>query len=158
MGNAGGEERDVLGAGKLPINGGDAMSNSDPGPVFEVVYRSLNPWETQLMQQALRAEGIESFMDNANMVGVQWLYSNASGGVRLRVLSEDAEEARRILLPLEEKRLEETAPPCPHCGSPRTVPVRLRGIGAVLSYLLMGIPLFLHKKFRCQECGNTWLP
>ena len=30
--------------------------------VFAVVYRSLNAWEAQLMQQALRSEGIESFM------------------------------------------------------------------------------------------------
>lgn len=145
-------------AGMPPMGDGEAMSNADPTPVFEVVYRSLNSWETQLMQQALRAEGIESFMDNAHMVNVQWLYSNASGGVRLRVRSEDAEEARRILMGLEQKRLEDPTPPCPHCGSSRTVPVRLRGILVLLSYLLLGIPLFFQKKFRCEKCGNTWRP
>lgn len=126
------------------------------GPVFEVVYRSLNAWEAQLMRQALKAEGIESFLDNANMVNIQWLYANATGGVRVRVRAEDAEEARRILLQLERKRLEESPVPCPRCGSLRTAPVKLRGVLAVLSYLLMGIPLFFHKKQRCRECGKVW--
>lgn len=108
------------------------------------------------MQQALKAEGINSFIDNANMVNAQWLYSNVTGGVSLRVFSEDADEARKILLPLEKKRLEEETVPCPHCGSADTVPVKFRGILVILSYFLMGIPLFFHKKYRCNHCDATW--
>lgn len=74
----------------------------DPSsPVFEIVYRSLYAWETKLMQQALENEGIESFTDNDNMVTINWLYSNATGGVRLRVQAKDAERARQILLKKE---------------------------------------------------------
>jgi len=126
------------------------------GGTFEVVYRSLNAWDTQLMHQALKTEGIQSFMDNANLVNIHWLYSNVTGGVSLLVYSEDADEARKILLPLERKRLEQGAVPCPHCGSADTAPLEYRGLLVVLSYLIMGIPLFFHKKHRCNTCKASW--
>ena len=42
-------------------------------------------------------EGITAFVADEHLVTMNWLYSNAVGGVRLRVLAEDVEPALPLL-------------------------------------------------------------
>ncbi len=67
-------------------------------------------------QAILGLNGIESWQENATVVHLQWLYSNAVGGIKLFVANEDAESARTLLT-------EQTATPeqaieshCESCG------------------------------------------
>jgi hypothetical protein len=46
---------------------------------------------------ALESAGIECFLNDANLVRMDWFISNALGGMRLRVSAEDASAAWRIL-------------------------------------------------------------
>jgi hypothetical protein len=53
--------------------------------------------EAYLAKGLLDSAGIESFLFDANIIWTQWLWSNALGGVKLRVREEDAEEALALL-------------------------------------------------------------
>lgn len=45
----------------------------------------------------LHAEGIDCHLADEHLVQTDWLYAIAVGGIKLQVLEEDADAARRIL-------------------------------------------------------------
>ncbi len=53
--------------------------------------------EAAVARGALEYVGIETFLANEHLVSLAWTLSQATGGVRLSVASEDAERARKIL-------------------------------------------------------------
>jgi len=53
--------------------------------------------EAQFLQSVLDAEGIESFIPDQYILGVDPLYVAALGGVRLLVHADDVERAREVL-------------------------------------------------------------
>lgn len=68
-----------------------------------------NPVEAELAKGVLDAANIESFVFDANMIGQNYFYASALGGLRLRVDAANVEEANRVLdeqtsgAPLEEE-------------------------------------------------------
>jgi hypothetical protein len=113
----------------------------------------------------LEREGIESFIDDANIVTMNWLYANAVGGVRLRVRGRDAERAGHIIQAMEEvdaghgqELADGGEPPGPtgcetgeggtsgpgKLGQRKTFITRY-GLAAIGSWLLLGIPLFFRR-------------
>jgi hypothetical protein len=56
-----------------------------------------HPFEAHLAKGKLESEGIEAFIADENIVGINWLYSNLVGGVKLKVREEDKERALKIL-------------------------------------------------------------
>jgi DNA-directed RNA polymerase subunit M/transcription elongation factor TFIIS len=121
------------------------------------------PYEAELACGRLEAEGIEAVIADENMVSMNWLYSNAIGGVRLQVAESDAPRAREIL----ETTSAEDHPPaseenvrCPACGSKETTYIDLSNKRLTyLSWLLLGIPLLrLRKRMKCNSCGHIWKP
>lgn len=68
------------------------------------IFTTFDAWEAHLARHTLERAGIEAFVADEHVVGVNWLYANALGGVKLRVRARDAEEAIRIL---EELRRED---------------------------------------------------
>lgn len=55
------------------------------------------PEEAHLLRMRLGSEGIEAFIQDENLVQMDWLLSNAVGGVRLQVADEDAEAALELI-------------------------------------------------------------
>ena len=55
------------------------------------------PHEAQLAKTSLDAAGIPAFIADENTINMQWLYSNALGGVKLQVPFQFAEKATEIL-------------------------------------------------------------
>jgi len=45
----------------------------------------------------LDAAGIECYLQDDNVVRMDWLWSNAMGGIKLIVREKDAEEAEKVL-------------------------------------------------------------
>lgn len=64
---------------------------------MKVVARFSFPHEAHLAKTNLEAAGIESTLADEHTVNMQWLYSDAIGGVRLLVEDSDAEAALTIL-------------------------------------------------------------
>ncbi len=118
------------------------------------------PWEAQLARTRLEAEGIEAWVADEYTIGMQWLYCNALGGVRVQVDAEDLFRARAILSEDRSTDVEEqvgTDPlVCPCCGSVRTrYHVRGRRV-AFLIFLGFDFPLFpVRHILECEDCGAT---
>jgi hypothetical protein len=105
------------------------------------------PWEAQLVQACLEAEGIESRIGDENLVRMHGALSALVGGVKLLVWEEDAGRAEAVLAnaqPLPEIYLvtEEDAarPRCPGCRSDN----------------IAGERWVLRRRWRCRHCGAVW--
>lgn len=55
------------------------------------------PFDAHLDRSRLESEGIDAFVADEHTVNMQWMLSNAIGGVRLQVQEDDLYRARRIL-------------------------------------------------------------
>lgn len=132
------------------------MTSRNSDPIFTVVYSSFNAWEAELVRHALEREDIESFIDNDHIVQANWLYSNAVGGVRVRVHSRDAERAVEIIRALEgQERTDEPfgpeivedadEPASPGSKGERKRLITWSGLAAVGSWFLLGVPLLFRR-------------
>ncbi len=83
-------------------------------------YRDLP--EAIVAQSLLRAAGVEAWVQDENLVRINWMYSNAVGGIRLQVDADEKEAAIEILksappnIPFTEG-VEYVQPLCSRCGS-----------------------------------------
>ena len=116
-----------------------------------------------IAKSRLEAEGIESIILDENLILVNWLYSNAIGGVKLQVRSTDVEKAKAIIEEQPETRPEEIKKRdtnlihCPTCGSDEIYFEKIARKPAFISWILLGIPLpFLKMKWKCYGCGHEW--
>jgi len=71
--------------------------SSQPALKMEKLDSYLNLSDAQLCQAMLRQNGIDSYLENEGSVGVNWLWSNAVGGVKLFVESQHLNAARELL-------------------------------------------------------------
>lgn len=122
------------------------------------------PHEAHLAKAQLDAAGIPGFIADEYTINMQWLYSNAMGGVRLQVPAEFAEEAQALLTePVIILESEDTPPAlseaehpcCPACATALGERRTYRR-AAMISWLLLGLPFFLGRDTRrCSSCGKT---
>ncbi len=115
--------------------------------------------EAQVACTALVAAGLEASLRDEHVISMQWLYSNAVGGVKLQVPAEQAEEARALL---DTAAVVEAPTPttdddaCQECHSPQTESVLWGRQPAFLSWLVLGLPLFPVRRLRrCRRCGAS---
>ncbi len=122
------------------------------------------PHEAHLAKAKLDAFGIPSFIADEHTINMQWLYSNAMGGVRLQVPSELAAQAQEALnepveiepIPESELGPEENSVACPYCGGALGELYSAGKRPAVLTWIFLGFPLWPIKKVRkCEVCGKT---
>jgi len=134
-------------------------------------------------KNALDAAGIEAYVDDANIVRMNWFNANAVRGVKLRVRNVDALRAGEVLnsecQSIEEigEAHEEIVEPevCATCGSPeiRQTPRSLifAGMAAALvaitvavgmtevaffGVFAIGVMALIAGRWRCSECGESW--
>ncbi|GEM_PF-727539 len=154
--------------------------DKDEGPAWAVLAKSNDPFRLELMKNRLEEEGIEAVLTDQEIVAMDWLLSNAVGGVKLMVSKKDAEQAARILREMEAgKEKGEGAPEaengeirCPACGSDQASEkpaVRLTWFllfaglftGGV-AFLIAGLYWLATRRMPpvmvCGNCGNTWVP
>lgn len=123
---------------------------------WAVLRRYSTPLEAHVVRGHLEAAGIPCFLRDEHTIGVNWLYSNALGGVRLCVPEAELERAQEILT----GAAEESSPAglsCPHCGSERVRESDRSRRWAIFSLLLLNLPLpFSRDRFHCEACGHAW--
>ena len=113
--------------------------------------------DAHLFRHRLEAGGVAAYLQDENTVQMDWLYSNAIGGVRVQISEEDVEEARELLHGTDVPQDEHAAPVCPKCSSHQTAPHELVRRLSFLSVLLLGFPCVVsRKRWKCADCGNTW--
>jgi hypothetical protein len=118
--------------------------------------------EALLAQGNLNSSGIETVLLDDNLVRLDWLWSNAVGGIKLQVKAEDADEATEILNQPIPETIEfggtgdYRQPECPKCKS---LDVTFQEIYKPVAYgsLWVGMPMPVHRKaWKCRACGNEW--
>ena len=116
--------------------------------------------EAYLFKGKLESEGIEVFLQNENTINTDPLLSNALGGVKLFVNSEDVLQSRQILDAIPEYSLDDKGEllSCPNCGSQKiTMVTTIKDIKSFLAFiyglLTLSMPLFSKQKYKCENCN-----
>ncbi|ENU31064.1 MULTISPECIES: DUF2007 domain-containing protein [unclassified Acinetobacter] len=129
--------------------------------VWIVVQTFSFPYEAQIAKTQLEAAEIPAQIENEHMINMNWLYSNALGGVRLLVPEVYADEAKVILAKDFSAELEQkfgvNEECCPNCGS-KNIEAYIKGKKpAYIVFLLIGFPLFFYKHGnKCKQCQYFW--
>lgn len=108
----------------------------------------------------LEAEGIETAVNDAEILTMDPLLATAVGGIKVQVRKSDAPNALELLRqrPGPPAGEEPTARVCHHCGSSSTYREKLSTKAAFLSMLFIGFPLLLRsKKWKCTKCCRRFL-
>ncbi|WP_163131514.1 DUF2007 domain-containing protein [Agarivorans sp. Alg241-V36] len=127
-----------------------------------VVARYSYPHEAQIAKASLLSANIPCALNDEHTINMQWLYSDAVGGIRLMVKESDAEQAWQILqqdysTDVEELFPEQTIMTCPNCGSENIRAFTKGKRSAFLVFLLAGFPLFFYQHgFKCDSCKAFW--
>jgi len=116
----------------------------------------------ELTKSNLESEGIECFLLNKYLIGVNWLYSEALGGVKVHVKAEDLKRAEKILsedesLILNHSDLDFPEPEesdfCDSCGSSNLELIKYSRMSGAL--MLLHLPLFFWgTRYKCRDCGK----
>ena len=132
---------------------------------LKVVATFREAHTAHLAKAKLESEGIPAWVADEHLIRMQWLYSQALGGVKVRVPEEFAGRARQILETdhasdlsrIDEARLPPTQEElCPACGAETVAASRLARITKTLS-LGIGIPFVARSsRLRCSTCGHRW--
>ena len=110
-----------------------------------------------MLRLRLEAGGVPAYIQDENMVQMDWLYSNAIGGVRVQISEDDVDRAAEILREAPLESAPAGMPACPKCASTNTAPDETPRRLAFLSLLLAGFPfLFSKTRWRCADCNHTW--
>ena len=111
------------------------------------------PYEANLVRAELEAFDIDATLADDETIGVNWLWSNALGGVKVQVPESEVEEARQVRA-AEPEALESAV--CPHCGSADTHYI-LEKRASFLTWLVFGLPLIpAFSRTSCAACGFKW--
>jgi hypothetical protein len=127
-----------------------------------ITIRSYStPYEASLVQAELESFDINATLADEDTIRLNWLWSNALGGVKVQVSESEVEDALGILAaePSYESRDgqdEQESVTCPNCGS-RNTHYFLDKRGTFLTWLVLGLPVIpVISKQACEDCGCKW--
>ncbi|MEO8206490.1 MAG: DUF2007 domain-containing protein [Chthoniobacterales bacterium] len=121
------------------------------------IARFNKPEEAHMLRLRLEAGGVPVYLQDENIVQMDWLYSNLIGGVRVQISEEDIEDAREILAMEPVKDMDAAMPACPDCASHHTAPDEFPRRLSFLFILLFRFPfLFSKTRWKCADCGRVW--
>lgn len=118
---------------------------------MKVVASFSTPAEAHLALTRLTSAQIEAVIRDELTVTLNWLWSNAVGGVKIEVVEEDIPAA---LLILAQPPVEEGLINCPFCGSSETGIRVLSVFSAVCLMLKLPIPA-TRVIVDCHRCHKT---
>ena len=132
------------------------MENSKFHKIANYQYTS----EAYLFKGKLGSEGVEVFLQNENTINTDPLLSNALGGVKLFVKSEDVMKAKQILDAIPEYSVNDKGEllSCPNCGSTTiTMVTSIKDVKSFFAFvyglLTLSMPLFSKQKYKCENCA-----
>ena len=129
-------------------------------PKLVTVKTFSSTWEADLAKIQLEACGIPAFILDSHTISVNWLFSNAIGGIKLQVFEDQVTDAKEVLSNTAkelEVSISEDKIKCPQCGSEIVIPINWERRWSLVSILLLGFPIFYPRgKYLCQDCGHKW--
>lgn len=128
-----------------------------------VTFRTFdNPINAHITKTKLESQGIECFLFDEYINTLNPLFNVTVGGIKLKIRSEDTEDAENIIREVEvEKSLDENDRiiECPKCNSQELYSgfksmKGLKGVlSAIVSFALMVYPVYYKTVYRCKNCG-----
>jgi DNA-directed RNA polymerase subunit RPC12/RpoP len=128
---------------------------------FQLLRRFQYSSEAIIYQGKLESQGIEVFLRDNHIIDTNPLYSNAVGGVKLYVRTEDVEKANQILEEVSLYSVDDNNEPlkCPNCGAEQVeMETSIRGWKTFFNVILLGfLALILEKhKYKCEVCKHEF--
>jgi hypothetical protein len=145
---------------------GSDLNPDATGPTALVTLEAFRDIPQALLAKGkLEWAGIECWLADGNLVRMDWLLSNAIGGIRLQVRQPDLESARAVLdepIPPEfsEEEVGESfaQPRCPRCYS---LDIGFENIDRFWTFglwLLLSFPIPIRKgHWKCYTCNVEWV-
>lgn len=121
--------------------------------------------EAQIMQARLESEDIPCYLFDEHIVGVNPLYMNTVGGIKLKIDPRHAERAQVIIHAYFNKSLTDNSGAvitCPSCQSENIISGyksfnSLKGIiSAIITFLLLVFPIYYKTMYKCRDCDHTF--
>ena len=125
---------------------------------FILLRRFQYSSEAVIYQGKLESEGIEVFLRDNNIVDSNPLYSNAVGGVKMFVKTEDIDKANEILGDVSLYSVDDENQPlkCPECGEEQVeMETSINGVKSFFQVAIFGAfaQFFSRYKYKCQNCN-----
>lgn len=117
------------------------------------------PHEAEIARATLESQDILAFVADAHTINMQWLYSDAMGGVRVQVQQKNFEAAKLILNTdysslVDSDIANEAEQKCSKCGG-LTEHYTKGKKPAFIVFFLLGFPLFFYEHgLKCKLCGH----
>ncbi|TNJ46977.1 DUF2007 domain-containing protein [Tamlana fucoidanivorans] len=134
------------------------MSNT-----FKTIARFQYTTEAQIIKGRLEAEGIQVFLSDHVTIDTDPLVSQAIGGVKLKVLSQDALKAQYILERINKYAIddEETPLKCPNCGHSKigiysTINTFKSLVAFIIGFIFAALPFHTRHLYRCEDCKTEF--
>lgn len=126
---------------------------------FKTIARFQYSTEAQIIKGRLEAEGIQVFLSDNLTIDTDPLVSNAIGGVKLKVLTEDTLRAKHILQSIAKYSMDDDGKPieCPNCHKTEvelfSTITNLKSLISFLFGFISGtLPFYTKDKYRCNNC------
>lgn len=119
------------------------------------------PIEAHMAKARLDSAGIFATINDEHIVSLNWFYSDLVGGVKIKVLEEELQDARSILeldvvKAAGERENQGSREACPECAGLDVEYISDKR-GFFLSWLFVGFPFFsLRDKMKCRACEHIW--
>lgn len=134
---------------------------------FKTIARFQYSTEAQIIKGRLEADGITVFLSDNLTIDTDPLVSNAIGGVKLKVLSYQAEEAEQILKSINKFSLDNEghAIHCPNCKSEKVeLYSTIKDAKALFAFIFAfivnivttALPIYTKHKYRCDDCKTEF--
>lgn len=130
---------------------------------FRTIAKFQYSSEAEIVKGRLEADGIEVFLSDDLTIGANPLFSNAIGGVKLKVLSSQAEEAEDILKSIKKYSVDDNGNMihCPKCNSEKielfsTIKDFKSFFSFVFAVLVSILPLYTRHKYKCVACKTEF--
>jgi DNA-directed RNA polymerase subunit RPC12/RpoP len=120
-----------------------------------ILKRFDSPVEANIVKGLLDANEIFCFLQDEHSIGLNILYSNALGGIKLMIRKEDEEQALLLL----QSNTAANGLQCPQCKSIHLHYIteqknKTNWFFIALSFFWMS-PFYLKKQYKCSDCGGV---
>jgi hypothetical protein len=147
---------------EFPLAAAHEISSDIDGADVVILRKFRDIPVALLAKSILDSAKIECFLTDVNTIRMDWLWSNAVGGVKLLVKKVDVAAAQQLL---DQERVDAfevdgvghfSQPICPQCES---LEVSFKGLNKTLAYgsIALGVPFpASHLAWHCNVCGHVW--
>lgn len=130
---------------------------------FVTIARYQYSSEAQIVKGRLESDGIPVFLKDNITIDTDPLVSNAIGGIKLKVRSEDEEKAKDILKLIKAYALNDNGEPiiCPNCNGHEvelysTIDSFKAFISFIIGLLTSTLPFHARYKYICNNCKTEF--